>query len=130
LADFRAILQAIYDPGAYFERVRTLGRLLDRPALPRRFSASYAWHELKAFVRLTRRMTFGRTDLRPYFWRTVFDCLSHKPRNLEVVLASCAFYLHLGDFAQFVIADLDRKIQDIDAEAAQQSRPITIAQSA
>jgi radical SAM superfamily enzyme YgiQ (UPF0313 family) len=31
LADFRAILQNVYDPAAYFERVRTLGRMLDRP---------------------------------------------------------------------------------------------------
>jgi hypothetical protein len=65
-------------------------------------------------------MTFRRTDLRPYFWRTVIDCLRNKPRNIETVLGNCAFYLHLGSFAQFLIADLDRKIQAIDDEATRQ----------
>ncbi len=130
LADFRGILQTIYHPGAYFDRVRTLGRLLDRPALPRKFSLSYAWREMRAFARLIRRMTFVRTDLRPYFWHAVFDCLRHKPRNLEIVLSSSAFYLHVGTFAQFLIADLDRKIQAIDDEAARESRPIAVAELA
>ena len=130
LADFRAVLQKIYDPGAYFERVRTLGHLLDRAVLPRRFSPSNAWFELKGLARLTYSMTFRRTDLRPYFWRTVFDCLRHKPRNLELALIKSAFYLHLGSFAQFLIADLDRKITALDEEAARQPAPRKVAQPA
>jgi radical SAM superfamily enzyme YgiQ (UPF0313 family) len=130
LADFRAILQKIYHPGAYFERVRTLGRLLDRPVLPRKFSLSNEWFELKGLARLTFSMTFRRTDLRPYFWRTVFDCLRYKPRNLEAVLVKSAFYLHLGSFAQFLISDLDRKIQAIDDEAARHPRTLKVAQPA
>src|SRR5262249_12297529 len=89
LTDFRSILLDIYDPGAYFERVRTLGRLLDRPVLPRKFSPSNAWFELKGLARLLRSMTFRRTDLRSHFWRTVFHCLPHKPRTLESVLVEC-----------------------------------------
>ena len=73
-------------------------------------------------ARLIRCMTFRRTDLRPHFWGTVIDCLRHKPRNLEFVLAMIAFYLHLGDFAQFLIADLDRQIAALDDEAARQPR--------
>ena len=42
LADFRAVLKTIYDPVAYFERVRTVGRMLDRPVLPHLFSAANA----------------------------------------------------------------------------------------
>jgi radical SAM superfamily enzyme YgiQ (UPF0313 family) len=130
LADFRAILKAIYHPRAYFERVRTVGRMLDRPVVPQKFSASSAWRDLKAFARLIRWMTFRRTDLRPYFWRTVVDCLRHKPRNIETVLLNCAFYLHLGSFAQFLIADLDRKIQALDDEAVRQPRELKVAQPA
>jgi hypothetical protein len=37
-------------------------------------------------------------------------CLRHKPRNLEYVFAMTAFYLHLGNFAQVLIKDLDRQI--------------------
>ena len=130
LADFRAILQKIYDPGAYFERVRTVGRMLDRPHLPHTFSASHAWHEVKALARLLHSMTFRRTELRSHFWRTVVDCLRHKPRNLQTVLGNSAFYLHLGSFAQFLIADLDRKIQAIDDEAARQPRALEVTEPA
>ena len=130
LADFRAILQKVYDPGAYFERVRTVGRMLDRPHLPHAFSASNAWHELQALARLIHCMTFRRPELRPHFWRTVVDCLRHKPRNLKTVLGNSAFYLHLGSFARFLIADLDRKIQAIDAEAARQPRALEVTEPA
>ena len=130
LADFRAVLKTIYDPVAYFERVRTVGRMLDRPVLPHLFSASNAWHDVKAFARLIRCMTFRRTDLRPHFWRTVIDCLRNKPRNIETVLGNCAFYLHLGSFAQFLIADLDRKIEALDDEATRQPQLRKVAQTA
>jgi radical SAM superfamily enzyme YgiQ (UPF0313 family) len=130
LADFRAILQNVYDPAAYFERVRTLGRMLDRPALPVKFSLKQAWHELKGLARLVHCVTFRRTDLRRHFWRTVIDCLRHKPRNLEFVLTMIAFYLHLGVFAQFLIKNLDQQIQAIDEEAARQPLLLKVAQPA
>ena len=86
LADFRAVLVTIYDPVAYFARVRTVGRMLDRPGFAAPVLGRDAWHDVKAFARLLRTMTFRRPDLRPYFWRTVIDCLRNKPRNLETVL--------------------------------------------
>jgi hypothetical protein len=46
------------------------------------------------------------------------------------VLGNCAFYLHLGSFAQFLIADLDRKIQAIDDEATRQPQLRKVAQPA
>jgi radical SAM superfamily enzyme YgiQ (UPF0313 family) len=126
LADFRAVLQTVYEPDAYFERVRTLGRMLDRPSLPVRFSLAKTWRELKGLGRLIRCVTFRRTDLAPHFWRTVVDCLRHRPGNLEFVLAMIAFYLHLGTFAQFLIKDLDRQIPALDAEAVRQPRALKL----
>jgi radical SAM superfamily enzyme YgiQ (UPF0313 family) len=129
LADFRAILQNIYAPDAYFERVRTVGRMLDRPDLPHRLSPGQTWRELKGLARLVHSASFRRTELRRHFWRTVIDCLRHKPRNLEMVLGNIAFYLHVGSFAQFLIENLDRQIQAIDEEAASQpqSQPLKVA---
>jgi hypothetical protein len=75
-------------------------------------------------------VTFRRTDLRRHFWRTVIDCLRHKPRNLEFVLTMIAFYLRLGVFAQFLIKNLDQQIQAIDEEAARQPRLLKVAQPA
>jgi hypothetical protein len=122
LTDFQAILRSVYEPAAYFARVRTVGRLLNRPRLRARFSPRLAWRELKALGRLLRGVTFRRTDLGRYFWSTVFDCLRHRPRNLEFVLAMTAFYLHLGSFAQVLIKDLDRQIEALDEAPQQPSR--------
>jgi hypothetical protein len=45
----------------------------------------------------------------------------------KFVLAMIAFYLHLGTFARFLIADLDRQIAALDGEAARQPRSVAIA---
>jgi Domain of unknown function (DUF4070) len=127
LADFRAVLANVYEPAAYFERVRVLGRMLDRPASVGGFSLAHTLRELKGLARLLGWVTFRRTDLRRHFWGAVIDCLRHRPRNLEFVLAMIAFYLHLGTFARFLIADLDRQIAALDGEAARQPRPVAVA---
>jgi radical SAM superfamily enzyme YgiQ (UPF0313 family) len=130
LADFRDVLDKIYDPDAYFERVRVLGRMLDRPALPGSFSPAETWRELKGLARLIHHVMFRRTELGRLFLRTVVDCLRHKPRNIEFVLSMIAFYLHLGAFARILIKDLDRQIQALDDEAARQPRPLELAMPA
>jgi radical SAM superfamily enzyme YgiQ (UPF0313 family) len=127
LADFRAVLASVYEPAAYFERVRGLGRMLDRPALAGRFSLARTLRELKGLARLLGCVTFRRTDLRRHFWGAVIDCLRHRPRNLEFVLAMIAFYLHLGTFARCLIADLDRQIAALEEEALRQPRTVAVA---
>ena len=119
LADFRDILTSIYDPVAYFERVRRLGRALDRPHLEEKFFFRETLRDLRVLARFIWRMTWHRTELRSLFWRTFMDCLRHNPRNLEHVVAMMVFYLHLGSFAQFLIADLERQIAAFDRDAAQ-----------
>jgi radical SAM superfamily enzyme YgiQ (UPF0313 family) len=127
LADFRAVLSSVYEPAAYFKRVRTLGRMLDRPGLPGRASPAQTWRELRALVRLIPRVTWRRTDLGLHFWRTIVDCLRRKPRNLEFVVPMIAFYLHLGTFAQYLIKELDQQIAALDEEAAGEPRPLGLA---
>jgi Domain of unknown function (DUF4070) len=102
--------------------VRKVAHLLDRPRLPARFSPRLAWRDLKALGRLLRFVAFRRTDHWRYLGRTVFDCLRHRPRNLEYVFAMTAFYLHLGSFAQVLIKDLDLQIDALDEAPQQPSR--------
>jgi Domain of unknown function (DUF4070) len=128
LADFRAILCSICEPAAYFSRVRKVAQLLDRPRPAARFSPRLAWRDLKALGRLLRCVTFRRTDLGQYLWSAIFDCLRHRPDNLEFVLAMTAFYLHLGSFAQVLIRDLDRQIDALD-EAPRQPSHIEVGEA-
>lgn len=127
LEDFRAILVSIYDPAVYFARVRRLGRALDRPRLPSPIVWSMVRKELRALARVLWIMNVRRPELRRQFWATLIDCLRHKPRNFERVLTMSVFYLHLGAFAQVLIADLDRQIAMIDAGMVPEAVPLVPA---
>jgi len=122
LEDFRTILQNVYAPAAYFGRVQALGRALDRPTLPTKFSLKETTRDLGVLARLAWRMTMTQPELRQHFWRTLVGCIRHNPANLEYVITMMVFYLHLGYFAQFLIADLNRQIAIIaDDEGANRS---------
>lgn len=110
LEDFREILAQIYNPAAYFGRVRAMGMALNRPKHLSKTSFRLALRELRALGRLVWCVTFKRPDVGRYFWATCFDCARHNFRSLEYVISMFAFYLHLGDFAGFLIKDLDRQI--------------------
>ncbi|HET6372816.1 MAG TPA: B12-binding domain-containing radical SAM protein [Candidatus Polarisedimenticolia bacterium] len=119
LADYRAILQGIYDPDAYFARVRAVGRAIACARRPGRALTRERLHEALVFVRLAWSMTFRRPELRRRFWGTLIDCARNNLGGVEHALTMMAFYLHLGTFAAFLIEDLDRRIESLDQEAPQ-----------
>ena len=110
------MLKGVYGPAAYFERVKHVGRVLDRPFRAKTFGQ--AMTGLKMLSRVIRGMGIRRSPYRRHFWRIVRDCLWHNPKALESVLMLAAFYAHLGQFSQFVIRELDRQIDEIDREPA------------
>jgi hypothetical protein len=114
LADYRAVLDAVYDPAAYFGRVRRVGRML-RCGKPR-FKASLP--QTLRDVRLLGRLVWRLPDAGPgtagQFWRTVLDSAIHNPRALRFGVMMSALYLHHGPFSRQVIAQIDRQIEDIE----------------
>ena len=117
LADLRAILEAIYQPAAYFARVRAVGRALDRPDHGIRPSLRGLLQEFGALGRLMWGMTIQRPRLGRHFWSTFIDCARNNPAGLQCVVTMVLLYLHLGPFVRYVIAELDRKIETIDRNA-------------
>jgi hypothetical protein len=117
LADFRTVLQGVYDPTAYFARVRALGLALNRPDYPSPVTWRGTKRDMRVLAQLIWTMTVKRPDLRRLFWRTVIDCWRGNPGAFEYAMAMMLFYLHLGTFANFLIADLDKQIAELDAEA-------------
>ncbi|WP_370461364.1 B12-binding domain-containing radical SAM protein [Reyranella sp. CPCC 100927] len=112
LADYKAVLQRVYDPAVFFARVRFVGRELRRPnhgtgpgSLKGRLK------DLKVLGRVMWRMTVRRPDLRRHFWSTFIECARQNPAALEYVVMMMVVYLHLGTFAQFVISELDQRIE-------------------
>jgi hypothetical protein len=114
LADYRAVLEAVYDPAAYFGRVRRVGRMLSRGK--RRLEAP-RWHVFRDLL-LLGRLVWRLPDAGPgtarQFWRTMLDCAIQNPPALPFMVMLSALYLHHGPFSRQVIAEIDRQIENID----------------
>jgi hypothetical protein len=98
LRDYKAVLQNIYQPDAFFERVKFVGRTLDIPKHMIMSSFKGRLHDFTIFCRVMWRMSVKRPELRRYFWRTLFDCVRHNPGAFKSVIALMTFYLHLTGF--------------------------------
>ena len=84
--------------------------------------ARTATRDLIALLRLMVRMTFVRTDLTLLFWRTLIWTARNNPGALHVVATQMVLFLHLGEFAKFVVRDVERQIDAIDREAEEPAR--------
>jgi len=123
LEDYRSVLLSVYRPAAYFERVRHVGMALRKPALranpnPEAPPAGpmIAKRDLIALLKVMARMTFIRTDLTVLFWRTFIGIARRNPAALQIVVVQMVMFLHLGQFAKFVVRELDRQIEAIDRQ--------------
>ena len=114
LADYRAVLDAVYDPAAYFGRVRRVGRMLGRGKRRLKAPLPYMLRDARGFVRLALRLPAAGPRTARQFWKTVLDCAIHNPRALPFLCMLSALYLHLGPFSRRVIAHVDRQIEDIE----------------
>jgi hypothetical protein len=110
LGDYETVLKAIYQPAAFFGRVRRLGRMLTRGRSHRMTSA-----DLLSFGRLLWRISSAGPGARRELWKTILDCVVHNPKALPYVIMISALYLHLGPFARQVVAEIDEQIADIDS---------------
>ncbi len=127
IEDYRAVLQRIYEPGAFFARVSRLARQLDLSEHKINRPMSSIRRDLRALSRIAWRSgVLDRQVLGP-FWRALLDCLIHNPRAVRVVFALAAIYLHLRPFARFMDARLVERIDSVNAagfEAGFPSPPI------
>ena len=111
--DYRRVLESVYDPVAYFGRVRGVARALKCSGPSGRMAVTA--FDILALARIVWHMGIRRSGLRRHFWGALIDCCRHNPRALPQVLYMVAFYLHLGQFSRVVVAELDRFVKAIDA---------------
>jgi hypothetical protein len=64
LMDYKTVLETVYEPGAYFARVRSVGRALRRPNLPVKFHARLVLRNLYYLLRLMWHVTVSEPSLR------------------------------------------------------------------
>jgi radical SAM superfamily enzyme YgiQ (UPF0313 family) len=127
LADYRAILNRIYSPARYYERVKTVARLLDRPVLdrsarkdpsPRRI-LTIPLRDYVLLWGLVRRIATRQPRALWPFLTIFYQSIRNNPRALDTVGMLAGLYLHLEPFSRFVISMLDREIARCDSGAWQ-----------
>jgi radical SAM superfamily enzyme YgiQ (UPF0313 family) len=114
-ADYRAVIDRIYSPEDYLERVRRVGRQLDCSEKHLQMPLRHIWRDVRSFMRMMWRMGIKNRAMRRHWWRTILDCAFHNPRAFRYVGAMVALYLHLGPFAQFVSRQLTVQIDAIES---------------
>jgi radical SAM superfamily enzyme YgiQ (UPF0313 family) len=123
LFDYRTILERVYRPAAYYARVRTVVRMLDRPALdrsaskdaprPRLFGVSV--RDIALLWRLLWRIAVRQPSALWHFGTVFYECATRNRRAIGCVGVLAAFYLHLKPFSRFVVSVVDRQITEIDS---------------
>jgi hypothetical protein len=123
LSDYRNVLENIYSPPAFFERVRHLVSVLDRPRLDRSKRKDPPRPQLFGIPRadllilwrlILRLLTRGPTACW-HFAKVFRECAKNNPRALEHVVFYALMFLHLGRFTRNVVKEVDRQIADIDS---------------
>ncbi|MGC1777833.1 MAG: B12-binding domain-containing radical SAM protein [Xanthobacteraceae bacterium] len=114
LRDYRKILEEVYDPDAFCGRLERLSAMLDcsvrRKELPegdirRRLSTINMVHELLS------RLPEGRER----FWKAFMTCMSKNPQTVRAIVTLMAFYLHVGPYSRYVMKQIDRQIEELEA---------------
>ena len=115
LADYRDVLQEIYEPAAFFARVRRLALLLKRPKQREKITLPLVGTWMKLLGRIFWRMTVQQPRLARHFWPALVFCARHNLAGLQSLLSNMVMYLHLYPFSRHVIRQLDAQIATIDA---------------
>jgi len=114
LEDYQRVLHSIYQPEAYFSRVRHMVRELDLSKHKVRRPARKLLRDLRASARIQWRSGVIDRKVRGPYWRALADCILRNPRAVRAVFSMAALYLHLQRFAGFMDERLAGQIRSLD----------------
>src|ERR1700720_2532912 len=118
-ADYRKVVERVYGIDAFYNRVRTMVSMLQRP--PRRSPypgpqlAGIALRDLKLLGRLLWHISRREPQAFLHLVRA-FYAARRNPGAFGAIFTMAALYLHLGPFSRYLIAMLDQRIDAADEE--------------
>jgi radical SAM superfamily enzyme YgiQ (UPF0313 family) len=127
LQDYKRVLERIYTQEAYFKRVGVVGRALRRPYLMQMRRPSYIAKDLRTLARVMWQMSTGGSAQARRFWGLLLSCALRNPLAFESIMTMVVIYLHVGPFAQQVIAILEQQIAAIDRGEEPERMPVAQA---
>lgn len=116
LDDYRRILAAIYEPRAFFGRIRRMVRELDRTQPGYRAPLGAIARDLRSFLRISAQVGVRATGTRFPYWRALADCLVHNPRAIKTVVSLAALYLHVRPFSNYLEGMLSSQLESLRME--------------
>jgi len=112
LADYKQILEKVYDPAAYAGRLERLTGMLDN-SHRKRLSLANDSRQRFSGADMVQRIVGSLPEPREVFWPAFKRCVSSNPQSARWIVALTALYLHLGPFSRFVIGQIEKKIADL-----------------
>jgi hypothetical protein len=111
LADYRAVIETIYAPAAFFDRVRRMVRALDVRGHKLRQPLRHILRDLRSFLRISWR-SLKDPETRWHYSRAFCDALAHNPRAIKVTVTMAALFLHYHSFAKFLSRQIEGRIAE------------------
>ncbi len=121
LADYRYVLDRIYEPAAFFARVRSGARQLRLAKHKKKLFLSAAARDARSVMRMLWRLVFRQREMLKPFGAALIDCLLHNPAAVRSLISQTIMYLYVGPFARQVVASVDRQLAAPAPERPQQT---------
>jgi len=113
LRDYRTIVAQIYDPKAYFARVRRMVDNLDCSGVNGGMHGSNRLRALRKLVHFLFSVTVRNPGMAWHVFRLVGYILKHNPRAIRIAIYMASFYAHFGPFSQAIVAEANRQIGNL-----------------
>ena len=129
LADYLAVIEHVYEPERYFDRVLKVGLAMDSSKRRFRPRLEQTFRELKGFLRMIRKLGTAK-DTRRHFWRAFLKSIWKNPGSIRYTGALLALYLHFGPFSKYVAGRIRGSIareERSPAEAPRGAKPLAAA---
>jgi hypothetical protein len=113
LRDLRSVLATVYTPEAYCGRIDRLVSLLDCSDRRREMPKGDIRAKIGT-VNVVQEILRRMPEHRNRFWRTFTNCMNTNPGAIRAVVTLMGFYLHIGPYTRYVIAQLDKQIEALE----------------
>jgi radical SAM superfamily enzyme YgiQ (UPF0313 family) len=114
LLDYKSILERIFDPAAYAERLDRLVWLVDCSGRPRELPVGDLRSKFSSLDRIHRILS--ELPTREPFRKVLTNCINSNPAVISYIVMLMAVYLHLGPYSRYIIDSIERRLTALDAE--------------
>jgi radical SAM superfamily enzyme YgiQ (UPF0313 family) len=116
------VLARIYDPKAFFGRVRRMILSLDRIKLGTWIELRDSLREIDRFFKIMWYVTLHRPEMRRHVWALLIETLVRNPGVVREVMVATVFYIYLGPLSDFVVEHRNKEIAALETGGAETPR--------